>query len=312
MDTNETIVSGPASGPENLLKSCPTCGSVFPPDRFFCSNDGSSLVGPTDPKICPRCHRGFERTKRYCSHDGARLVDYLPGVTPAEATLDIGGVSYGVRRLENEEKESFSRSLCPHCGDWKNWKSTEIEYVCNGCGSAYCYGSDGVLEILGLIGPDGVLIPRKVGGGMIRMEKTPMEELLQAMSPSKRTHWMNRFSLFEEGKFNLSWNWPSFFFGPLRYFSKGIWIHGILYTAGAGFVLGVMAEFWFEHFLLWYVLNGTFFGIMGSNDYYKFCLKYRDDIPGARKAKNIGTLCFWLLLLSPIILPIIVMSVKGI
>jgi hypothetical protein len=27
---------------------------------------------------------------------------------------------------------------------------------------------------------------------------------------------------------------------------------------------------------------------MGSNDYFRFCLKYKDDIKGAKRAKTLG------------------------
>ena len=32
----------------------------------------------------------------------------------------------------------------------------------------------------------------------------------------------------------------------------------------------------------------VFYASMGSNDYYRFCLKYKDNIKGARRARLIG------------------------
>ncbi|MDF1537204.1 MAG: DUF2628 domain-containing protein, partial [bacterium] len=117
---------------------------------------------------------------------------------------------------------------------------------------------------------------------------------------------LSKFGRFEEDRFNLSWNWPSFFFGPLRYFVKGMWKEGIFYTLCLGFFAGILSGFMFRDALLWYLLGGTVFGTLGSHDYYRFCLKYRDDIPGAGKARAIGMISFWLILLSPLILAFLV------
>jgi hypothetical protein len=233
------------------------------------------------------------------------LVDRLSGDVEVERVLVMDGAKYGVSGLHGEESDRIIRGICPDCGDWNNWTSEGLLNTCNGCRFVYYYAQDGFQKVLGPVGASGTLIPGQEYGPVVPKEKTPMEELLLAVTPDNKAHWIQKFSKFEEGKFNPSWNWPSFFLGPLRYFVKGLWQRGLAYGLGAGLVTVSMARVFSEGVLLWHLAGSIFFGVMGSNDYYRFCLKYQGNIPGARKARLIGMICFWLLVLSPVILPVL-------
>lgn len=133
---------------------------------------------------------------------------------------------------------------------------------------------------------------------------SPFYELITAIDSNYSRYWLEKFSTFDEHRFNWSWNWPSFFFGPYRYFFKGIRLRTIFYIL-AIFVLFYLFELIFgtnieDGRFLSGLLNLAvviFFGMRGSHDYYLFCLKYQNDIPGAKAAKKTGIVFLVLLLI---------------
>lgn len=56
-----------------------------------------------------------------------------------------------------------------------------------------------------------------------------IEKGLEKLDKDNAKHWSAKFSGFKERGFNRSWNWPSFFFGPLWYISKGMWARGLIH-----------------------------------------------------------------------------------
>ena len=138
-------------------------------------------------------------------------------------------------------------------------------------------------------------------------DASPFYGLLKAIDPSNMEVWERKFETFKPDRFNWSWNWPSFFFGFYRYFLKGISIRVLVY------VLAAVIYFFTVNFLVAglemgravevvaRLLVNVFFGIRGSHDYYRFCLKHKDDLFRARRAKKIGMINFVLLCIIPIV-----------
>ena len=53
---------------------------------------------------------------------------------------------------------------------------------------------------------------------------------LRELDKSNYKHWSEKFSGFKMKGFNRSWNWPSFFLGPIWYISKGMWPRGLIHA----------------------------------------------------------------------------------
>ena len=284
------------------LKICPSCGESSAFDKSFCHRDGTWLVNSSDRKICPRCRNSYYNSHAYCRSDGAGLVCFVPPAAEVESVLKDRGIRYGVRELDEEENDRFRRSVCPGCGSWNYWAVDEAIYLCKGCRSAYYCREEGNCEILGRVNWTGELVSDAGTGVLTGDEKTPMEKFLLAITPGSWVVWSRQFRHFRDGRFNFALNWPSFFFGPFRYFVKGLWTKGVLYALGTGLIMALLTWLMPKGFFWWYLISAIFFGVMGSNDYYRFCLKYIDDIPGAIRAKQIGAVCFVVLSVSPFVL----------
>jgi hypothetical protein len=128
---------------------------------------------------------------------------------------------------------------------------------------------------------------------------SPYYELLTTIDAANSRYWIRKFNSFSEERFNSSWNWPSFFFGPLRYFMKGICFRTVIYILviyGFFFLSElIMGTKIVESRIITFSMSlavYAFFGIAGSNDYYRFCLKHKDNIARAKKAKKIGLVFF--------------------
>lgn len=183
---------------------------------------------------------------------------------------------------------------------YQDKSSAGTNRVCHMCGKrydaavSYC-SEDGTA----LAGTD----PAETEGILPEVELLPFRDILIHIDKKNRVHWMKRFSTFEEGKFNLAWNWPSFFFGPLRYCWKGMWGKGIIYRLIALFIQAFLVSvFDASIFLLTWLGTAGFFALMGANDYFLFCLKYREDLDGAKKQMTIGIV---IICISPALLPVI-------
>jgi len=192
------------------------------------------------------------------------------------------------------------RSVCPNCGAWKNWTVEGVNYVCQRCDAHYLYKGEDIYRVLGKIDEQGNLIPGaevmdSAAKAHAELEESPLYNLLTEIDASNRDHWIKKFKQFKEGQFNRSWNWPSFFLGTPRYFLKGMSGRGALYLF-AGIVLYIIIGAIFGRQDMeanpFRTITGVgvsvFYASMGSNDYYRFCLKYKDNIKGARRARLIG------------------------
>ena len=146
--------------------------------------------------------------------------------------------------------------------------------------------------------------PAGTGKTPSKKEVSPFHDLLTEIDKKNRAHWIKTFNGFVEGKYNLAWNWPSFIFGPFRYFVKGMWAKGIGYGLFAAFFQAflVSAIGGGVFFMAW-LATTAFFALMGSNDYYKFCLCYKEDLKGAKRETALGVA---LLFLTPFLLPILI------
>ncbi|UCG38354.1 MAG: zinc ribbon domain-containing protein [bacterium] len=289
------------------VKACPQCGAAYGPEVNFCPEDGTALVVQPLRKTCPQCGRDYPLDVRFCAADGTELLSVMPVGEGFDKTITLGGEEYGVRKLDEPERDHIRRSLCPDCGAWKNWAGEGREYICRSCGSHFLYEGEDAFKVLGKMDEQGKLVADTGGGtatkGQRELEASPFYKLLTEIDLSNRDHWIRKFKGFEEGKFNRSWNWPSFFFGSLRYFLKGMSARGVLYLFGAVVLsLGASALLGSQtvpgnpfNYVISIAIN-VFYASMGSNDYYRFCLRYKDNIRGAKRARTIGKINFILLL----------------
>jgi hypothetical protein len=263
-------------------------------------------------KECPVCRKRYEAAAWYCSKDGSMLIGVTLAGEPDYRTAVVEGEKLATSALDEGEAESFSRSLCPDCRSWQNWTVKGNYYMCNSCSAGFIYGEEESLRALGTVDNLGSFHP--VGTRTVPPEEaiSPFHDLLTLINKGGRHYWKKRFKTFEEGRFNFSWNWPSFFFGSLRYCQKGMWLKGILYRLGAGAIQAILiwTVGWSVLFMSW-LGTAVFFGVMGANDYHLFCLKHRENLIGAKKQATIGMIIFWIMLLSPILVPTL-LSVLGI
>jgi hypothetical protein len=299
--------------PETLLtegdlpvKTCPECSAAFGPDIKFCPDDGAALISQPIRNTCPDCRKDYPLDVQICPADGAQLLNVMPVGEGFDRTWTIDGQDYGVRKLEGVEEDHLNRSMCASCGAWKNWTGDGMNYVCNSCGAHYLYTSDGSFKVLGKINDQGNLVFVPNESSVVKSQKTleesPFYNLLSEIDESNRKYWIAKFKGFKEEQFNRSWNWPSFFFGPMRYFLKGMSGRGALYLFVFVVVTVMSVTVAGEQGATSTLVNSltglalsAFFAAMGSNDYYRFCLKYRDNIPGAKRAKFIGKINAFLL-----------------
>jgi hypothetical protein len=56
-----------------------------------------------------------------------------------------------------------------------------------------------------------------------------IDKALRKVDRPNAGHWSEKFSGFKEKGFNRSWNWPSFFLGPIWYIKKGMWARGLIF-----------------------------------------------------------------------------------
>lgn len=258
-----------------------------------------SADGTMPVRTCPTCRKEYPLDVQVCPADGAQLPYALPVEGGFDETLIVEGQEYGVKRLEGAVKDHMRRSVCPNCGAWKNWTSEGVHYFCVNCGAHYLYKGDDIFRVLGKIEEQGNLVPEVDADGsekaQAKLEESPFYNLLTEIDESNKEHWIKKFKHFKEGQFNESWNWPSFFIGPMRYFFKGMSGRGALYLfAGIALYAVIGAIFGpqdLESNPLYRLIGGlvnVVFAAMGSNDYFRFCLKYKDNIKGARRARIIG------------------------
>lgn len=225
-----------------------------------------------------------------------------------DEVLTIAEETYGGRLLDPDERDRIQRSLCPACGAWKNWDQDNENYLCNSCGALFVWGKERVYRVLGKLDSSGRPVdwpdvPEERAPGSTEPEQR-FNSLLKEIDPANSDHWLRKFSNFREGRFNNAWNWPSFFFGPYRYFLKGMYVRAILYMVPVAVVYQLMAIELGEGNPLGNLLNlgwGVFFAVRGSHDYFLFCVKYENDLKGAKKSKKLGIANFILLLLFTIL-----------
>ena len=76
------------------------------------------------------------------------------------------------------------------------------------------------------------------------------------------------------------WNWAAFFFGPLWYFYKELFVQGLILVAVwivVGLITGGLG-FYFITPILW-----IYCGANGNNAYYKYCIRSGKLIKGVNK-----------------------------
>lgn len=196
----------------------------------------------------------------------------------------------------------FTRSLCPKCDAYNNWEVHEDEYICLSCNGKYRY-TDGKLFNL-----SGDAINNKERE---YIESHPYYKILSEIDIQNRGYWFDVFSKFDETEKYRKWNWPSFFFGTLRYFWKGLWkkgliIIGIYYIAILSFVsINVLFKQNIEnqqiHFFYFNILIELaikiYLGYFGSEDYFKFVKNLGEDVVRAKKERKIGRILFFVMLI---------------
>ncbi len=297
--SNEKVYERSSLQRDQPVRTCPECSSAFGSNRKFCPGDGAALVSQPIRKSCPQCSRDYSPDVQVCFADGARLLNVMPAGEGYESTRTIDGQEYGVRRLEGVQEDHMRRSMCPSCGSWKNWTDEGINYLCNGCGAHYLYEGDDIFKVKGKIDEKGNLLSVTDAGTFRKdretLEDSPFYKLLSEIDVNNRDHWVKTFKHFKEGQFNRSWNWPSFFLGTPRYFLKGMSGRGVLYLfAGIALyalVTAVSGRQGLEPYPFQAITGigvNVFYASMGSNDYFRFCLKHKDDIKGAKRAKTLG------------------------
>jgi hypothetical protein len=233
------------------------------------------------------------------------LVDgqSLPSEYPPEKRYFAS--HYEVVPITGSEERSQSKLL------YQDKSSAGTKKVCPICGKSYetsiSYCSDDGSLLRGTTpaeAPNQVIPSLDIEKIVPEDELLPFRDLLDHIDKKNRSHWMKAFSTFKEGKYNIAWNWPSFFFGPWRYCWKGMWLKGITYRMLALLIQAFLVSVFGSgiHFFAWLGTAG-FFALRGSNDYYLFCIKYRENLDAAKKQTNIGIAIFCM---SPFLIPVIV------
>lgn len=214
-------------------------------------------------RVCPTCGNRYDAVFSYCSNDGTALISADLADQPDHGTLAF-----------KEER------LSPH----RHPEKRGLQVT-------------GTQETLVRIDP------LKSGITASQKEPSPFRDLLGHIDKKNSARWMKVFKTFEEEKYNLFWNWPSFFFGPIRYWLKGMWAKGLTYLLIILLFQKILISvFGGGIFFLTCLGAAVFFALMGANDYYLFCLKYREDIVGARNQKAWG---ITLVCMSPILFPLL-------
>jgi len=252
--------------------------------------------------------------------DEHNVSDVILGSKEYESTLTIDGQVWAAVGLDTGEQDQFRGSTCPQCGAWENWAGEGLHYICKECGAQYFGEKDNVSRLIGKVDSQGNLDTdsRAVSGSQMDALKgldSPFYELLTAVDPGNREDWLIKFKRFKEGRFNLAWNWPSYFFGPWRYFLKGMSLKAVLYIVPFAFAAGLINTTAGGRSIVNMCLGfaaSVFYGVMGSNDYYKFCRKYRSNIAGAKKTKKMGKINLFLFIFGPILLSVLVALSGGV
>jgi len=311
---------------------CPECSNPGNDGYLFCPDDGSRLMELDDTLLEPGSrvdvHRVGKGTIVAASGD-----DYLdPAVLCYAIDLD--------RELNGETRHWFlKRTGVDTLKDWsliegqplpsgilpqKRYFAAHCEVVpiteyephrtCPACGkgfdatTSYCSVDGTRLTATTVAGRLEKVAPVRIGKTPPKKEVPPFQDLLTEIDKKNKAHWIKKFSGFVEGKYNFGWNWPSFFFGPLRYCLKGMWLKGILYRLGAGIIqVFLISTFGWEVFFQSWLATAIFFGMMGANDYYLFCSRYREDLKVAKKQKATGIV---LICLSPLLVPILMSVIR--
>jgi hypothetical protein len=277
---------------EAISKVCPKCDFEAAIDKNYCPNDGTKLVYKTVENACIKCGKQYEKSNKYCPIHGIELQN----ITPSNKKL-----------MNGNSLDLFRRSVCPNCDAWNNWEKHGNEYLCKSCNSKYEYIEDGLFSIKNAAKT--TTFPEKT-------DSNPYVEILNKIDSKNKEHWIKIFDLLENKK-NISrydlWNWPSFIFGPWRYYWKGLWRKALLIEASA-YVIGIAIGFIFYKYfdriepLLVFgnFLIKIYFGVSGSKDYYQFIKTYNNDIEKSKKEIRIGRI----ILIVSIVVAIVAYSIE--
>jgi len=204
--------------------------------------------------------------------------------------------------INGKSLDLLNRSICPKCDAYNNWEVLGDIYTCLSCNGKYTY-ADGKSFIL-----NGDIINNEAKE---YNESQPYYKILTEIDRENRGYWLDIFSKFEETEKYRKWNWPSFFFGTLRYFWKGLWkkgliIIGIYYIAMLSFVsINILfkhnienpqVHFFYFNFLMELAIR-IYLGYFGSEDYFKFVKSLEEDVVRAKKERKIGRILFFVMLI---------------
>jgi len=280
---------------ESQGKICPQCNQEASAEHQVCPFDGVTLLDQSIDHYCSTCGKYYSNEMQSCPVHGVELT---PITLPPEG---LEGESDGeVEVLDEKAVDDFLRELCPKCGAWRNWEKLGFEYTCQSCMVSFRY-QDGQLTVFK--SKTTFQIESE------RLETLPSAPVLSAIDKDNKRHWLRKFEKFDSSPGYRNWNWPSFFFGPYRYFWKGMWkkgllIYGVLvcieialmflaptmpsYSANplsSGGDQGPLA-------VVVGLLIKVYLGNVGSRDYHKFVNSFDGEVSKAKSALTIGRVLF--------------------